>query len=403
VNERVSLLRALERLLAIDAAELGEVLSGAADVVGDELRADKVDVFVHDPASDSLVALGTSHTPMSRRERAAGLDRLPVAHGGRAAAVFASGEPFLTRDASEDPLELRGLVERVGVRSTIMVPFELGPGGRGAVLAICAGQPDRFDADDLAFARAFSGWIALVARRAELTRELARTAREAGRREAAEELVMVVAHDLRNVLSPALGRVQLLKRRAEREERPRDTRDAGLAESAMLRVVRLVSDLLDVSRIDRGLFDLSLGAVDLVALLREVARSLGSAATPVTVQAEQEELVLAADAGRLRQVFENLVSNAVKHVARGAGVSIEVRGDPPADPEWAEVDVMNPGAPIPPELAPRVFDRFVRSGSSAGLGLGLHVAREIVLAHGGTIALVPLESGVRFRVRLPLR
>lgn len=397
------MVRALERVLVIDAVELRDALTEAADVVADELRADKVDVFVHDPASDTLVALGVSRTAMGARERAAGLDRLPVAHGGRAAAAFQSGEPFLTSDSRADPVELRGLVDRVGVRSTLMVPFQLGSEARGAVLGIAAGEADRFDEHDLAFARAFVRWIALVARRAELARELARTARQDGRREAAEELVMVAAHDLRNVLSPALGRIQLLRRRAEREDRPRDARDAALAEGAMQRVVRLVSDLLDVSRIDRGLFDLSLDAVELLPLLQEVARGLSSAATPVTVHGEPEELVLDADAGRLRQVFENLVANAVKHAAPGSSVTIDVRADPPGNPDRVEIDVTNHGAAIAPELAARMFDRFARAASSAGVGLGLHLAREIVLAHGGTIAHVPLASGVRFRVQLPVR
>ncbi len=89
-----SLLRALERVLEIEGADLREVLTQAADVVADEVRADKVDVFVHDRGTDTLVALGASRTPMTERERAAGLDRLPLAAGGRAAAVHLSREPF---------------------------------------------------------------------------------------------------------------------------------------------------------------------------------------------------------------------------------------------------------------------------------------------------------------------
>ncbi len=390
-------------MLQIDGSDLRDVLSRAADIVADEMKADKVDVFVHDPASDSLVALGVSHSPMSERERAAGLDRLPVALGGRVAAVFRSGEPFRSGDISRDPLEIPALFERVGVRSAVMVPFQLGPGAMSGVLNVDSAEVDRFDDEDLAFARAVARWIALVAQRVELARSLAARAREDGRREAAEELVMVVAHDLRNVVAPALGRVQLLKRRAAREGRPRDERDASLAERSMLRVVRLVSDLLDVARIDRGLFDLTLTAVDLVEVLQDVARALSEPKKTVSVLAAQEDLVMTGDGTRLRQVFENLVSNAVKHAPEGASVTIDVRSEPGGEHDWAEIDVTNPGAPVPPELAPQIFARFVRAGSSTGLGLGLHLAREIAVAHGGTIALVPLETGVRFRVRLPLR
>ena len=397
-----SLLRALERVLEIDGTDLRDVLSRAADVIVGEVRADKVDVFVHDRASDTLVALGTSHTPMTERERAAGLDRLPVATAGRIAAVHLSREPFRTGDLALDPLRIPALVERVGVRSVMMVPFELGLDATG-VLNVDSGAVDQFDDEDFAFTRAVARWIGLVAHRAELTRTLAARAREDGRREAAEELVMVVAHDLRNVVAPALGRVQLLKRRAVREGRPRDERDASLAEHSLLRVVRLVSELLDVARIDRGLFDLTLTAVDLVEVLQDVARALADPKKPVSVRVEHEDLVMTGDGARLRQVFENLVSNAMKHAPDGASVGIDVRWESGGEHDWAEIDVTNPGAPVPAELASRIFERFVRAGSSTGLGLGLHLAREIVVAHGGTIALVPLETGARFRVRLPLR
>jgi two-component system OmpR family sensor kinase len=402
IERHPSLLRALERVLEIDGTNLRDVLSRAADVIADEVRADKVDVFVHDRASDTLVALGMSHTPMTERERAAGLDRLPVATAGRAAAVHLSREPFRIGDLALDPLRIPALVERVGVRSVMMVPFEFGPDGTG-VLNVDSGEVDRFDDEDFAFTRAVARWIALVAHRSELTRTLAARAREDGRREAAEELVMVVAHDLRNVVAPALGRVQLLKRRAAREGRPRDERDASLAEHSLLRVVRLVSDLLDVARIDRGLFDLTPTAVDLVEVLQDVARALSDPKKPVSVRVEHEDLVMTGDGARLRQVFENLVSNAVKHAPDGTSVTIDMRWESGGEHDWAEIDVTNAGAPVPPELAPRIFERFVRAGSSTGLGLGLHLAREIVVAHGGTIALVPLETGARFRVRLPLR
>src|SRR5688572_7353940 len=81
----------LERLLGLDAVELKTALDQATQIVAETLGAEKVDAFVYEAESESLVALGTSHTPLGRRQHAIGLDRLPLANGGRAADVFRSG------------------------------------------------------------------------------------------------------------------------------------------------------------------------------------------------------------------------------------------------------------------------------------------------------------------------
>jgi len=117
------LLVMLQRLLAIRAAELRPVLDEASTLIAETFDADKVDIFVYQPDADSLVALGTSMTPMGQRQRALGLDRLPLSNGGRAAWCFLTGEAYLTVRADDDPAELRGIVERLGVRSMMNHPI----------------------------------------------------------------------------------------------------------------------------------------------------------------------------------------------------------------------------------------------------------------------------------------
>src|SRR3954452_4167856 len=87
----------LVRLHRIASPELRPALDQAANLVAEALDADKVDIFIHESASDSLVALGTSQTPMGRRQHELGLDRLPLANGGRSVAVYLTGEPYLQR------------------------------------------------------------------------------------------------------------------------------------------------------------------------------------------------------------------------------------------------------------------------------------------------------------------
>src|SRR6187402_193230 len=88
----------VQRLLETPVANLRGALSHAADLVAEALRADKVDAFLYDPARDTLVAVGTSDQPLSHREKAHGLDVLPIANGGRAVQVFKTGETFMTGD-----------------------------------------------------------------------------------------------------------------------------------------------------------------------------------------------------------------------------------------------------------------------------------------------------------------
>jgi two-component system, OmpR family, sensor kinase len=396
-------LDALERILQIDAFDFRTALERAADLVAAALKAQKVDVFVHDLETDRLVAMGTSRTPMGERQRKLGLDKLPMANGGRAVRVAIERKPFLTADSSKDPEELPAMTEALGIRAAIMVPFTFEPGGPIAVLGVSSAAVGAFNEDDLSFAIALARWIAVAGHRAQLAERVAVTAREEGRRTAAEEIVMIVAHDLRNLLAPALGRVQLLKRRAAAGNTAGVLRDAEAAERALRRASRVVSDLLDVARLDQGLFELAPGAVELVPMVQEVANALVEPGKRIVVSAT-EEIVLTGDAARLRQVFENLLSNALKYATPGSEVTVVASLAPEgsAAPDWAQVDVSNEGPTIGAELAERIFSRFARGGGSTGLGLGLHLAREIVAAHGGTISVEPVATGARFRVRLPL-
>jgi two-component system, OmpR family, sensor kinase len=396
-------LDALERILQIDAVDFRTALERAADLVAAALKAQKVDVFVHDLETDRLVALGTSHTPMGERQRKLGLDKLPMANGGRAVRVAIERRPFLTADSSQDPEELPAMPDALGIRGAIMVPFTFEPEGPIAVLGVSSTAVGAFGEEDLSFAISLARWIAVAGHRAQLAERVAVSAREEGRRTAAEEIVMIVAHDLRNLLAPALGRVQLLQRRAAAGNLASVQRDAEAAERALRRASRVVSDLLDVARLDQGLFELTPGTVELVPLIEDVANALVDPGRRIVLKAT-EEIVLTGDAARLRQVFENLLSNALKHAAPGSAVTVEASVAPEgsAAPDWAQVDVSNEGPTIGAELADRIFSRFARGARSSGLGLGLHLAREIVVAHGGTIRAEPVATGARFRVRLPV-
>jgi two-component system OmpR family sensor kinase len=204
---------------------------------------------------------------------------------------------------------------------------------------------------------------------------------------AADELVTVVAHDLRNRITPASMHMQVGQRRATREGRGRDARDFGPAEHALAGLNHLVRDILDAGRIETGLFALQMAPTDLLGLAREVAGALDTETNPISVKTAHEDICVLGDADRLRQVLENLVSNAVNHSPEQAPVVLTVgRNEDYARPTaWVRVSDRGPG--IPPELLSRLFERYAAGPGSPGLGLGLYLARGIATAHGGTLTV----------------
>ena len=181
------LLQMLQRLLGIGSVDFRATFTDAASIIADAFGADKADVFVYQPARNSLVALGTSRTPMGERQHALGLDVVPLANGGRVAWAFETGTPYLTGRADEDPEELRGVVEGLGVRSVVNLPLEV-DGQRRGVLQVDSATPDFFSERDLRALQAVAGWVELIMHRAELIEQRELEAERRGGRLAAEEL-----------------------------------------------------------------------------------------------------------------------------------------------------------------------------------------------------------------------
>jgi two-component system, OmpR family, sensor kinase len=183
--------RMLEDLLALDAVGLDDAMRQAAQRLAEVLAADKTDVLLHDPAREALVAVGTSDTPMGRRERELGLDVLPIADGGWTVEVFRSGRSHLARHADREPGEVAGLVEELGVRSSINVPLDVA-GERRGVLLVSSATSGFFTERELRFVEAVARWIGLAAARAAQTQQIVAQATEEALRLAAERAVEIL-------------------------------------------------------------------------------------------------------------------------------------------------------------------------------------------------------------------
>ena len=229
--------------------------------------------------------------------------------------------------------------------------------------------------------------------------------RDADRRK--DEFLATLAHELRNPLAPISNAMYLL--RAEGAHRRRADQVVDMVQRQVHQIVRLVDDLLEVSRITRGKIELrreSVELADVIAAAVETTRpQLDRGGQHLHLDLPPTPLPLDADKARLTQVFSNLLNNAAKYSQRGGEIRVEAR----AEDGQACVTVSDAGIGIVPELLPRVFDLFVQgenatADAQGGLGIGLTMARSLVELHGGTIEV---NSGGRgcgcaFTVRLPL-
>ncbi len=152
----------LTRLQMLGPTDVRDTLRHATEVLASFFGADAADAFVFDSADEILVALASSHTPLAERQRALGLHRLPLSHGGRIAWVFQQQQPFREGRAQDDAFELVAIRHDLDVRSTLAVPFAVSSECRG-VLVVRSVAPDHFGEHDLDLLRFVAYWVTLVA------------------------------------------------------------------------------------------------------------------------------------------------------------------------------------------------------------------------------------------------
>lgn len=400
IADQDTLLNAIERLMAINAVSLKSALDEAAHHIAELLAADKVDAFIFEESSQSLVALGTSDTPMGHQQVRLGLDRLPVANGGRYVHNYRTSGTFITGRSDLDEMELPGIVDGLGVRSTLLVPLIVDTECRG-LLGVMSAHPDYFREEHLRFITAVSHWLGIVAHRAELMEQLTEDAVERGRQIAAKELITILAHDLRNYLTPLKLRVAMMLRKANREQRADDARDISEAAATIDRLNTMIGELLDASRLEDGVFSLTRVPFDIVELARGIVASFQIHDKAFEVDAP-EELLVVGDPDRIQQALENLLSNAAKYAPAGTSVRLKIE-DECKGGQQVTISVSDKGPGIAPEVLPRLFQRFAAGSDSGGLGLGLYVASRIAAAHGGTLTADSAPGkGATFRLSIPI-
>jgi signal transduction histidine kinase len=391
----------LQRLLGIQALNLKDAMNQASDLMAQAMGADKVDLFLHEEETDTLVALGTSNTPLGRKQSRVGLDRVPIANGGRQVDVFRTGKEFYTGNADEDPEIGRGLVHTLGIRSLYAVPLRVDGAVRGILVAESVHR-DRFSQAERDFFEAASRWVGIVAHRAELQEQVTRQAADETRRLVAEEMLETVAHDLGNQITPIKGQIDLLIRRMQREGSGPDLDHIVGVSDSLGRLSRMVSDLLDASRLEGGIFSLNRQPADLVDLVHIVVETVRCDRPEIQMRTP-DDLVAIVDPGRVTQALQNLIGNAIQHTPAGVPIIVSVGKRQDDAGPLAVIEVHDEGPGIEESLLPRLFARHAAAGEAAGLGLGLYLAHGIAVAHGGDLSVFSQPgAGTTFILTLPI-
>ncbi|WP_164104662.1 PAS domain S-box protein [Candidatus Laterigemmans baculatus] len=355
---------------------------------------------------EELQQLALAHADPDKVHAAAELRKRwppnPAARGG-IYHVFRSGESVLVEEFTEEMLrastesgEHFEAVRSLGLKSYMCVPLVVRERTIGVMTFAAAESMRRFTTSDLAVAEDLARRAAIAIDNAHLYATL----QEEGRKK--DEFLAMLAHELRNPLAPIRSGLDLLAMMdVEREV-------LEMMQQQVEHMVRLVDDLLDVSRIMRGKVELRRESTELSSIINRAIDSVRPLIDKhhqnLTRSLPAEPVWIDADPVRMAQVIGNLLNNASKYTEPGGDIELSVERRDAS----VLLRVRDSGIGIRRELLPHVFDLFTQDQrtidrSQGGLGIGLTVAKSLVELHGGTIAANSegTSRGSEFAVRLP--
>jgi signal transduction histidine kinase/ActR/RegA family two-component response regulator len=327
-----------------------------------------------------------------------------VIRSGSAEVFNGITDETLTR-STVDPEALR-LLRSLGMRATLIAPMRIHDRVLGAIALVSAQKERHYDAADVQLLEEVGRRAGVALENAQLykaAQEAARRAEEASR--AKDEFLATLSHELRTPLSSILGWSSLLKDRVK---------DASLVKPVevihrnAVAQIKIIEDILDVSRVIAGNFRIEVKPTDVVAITREAIDVVRPAAAAKKLSIDfvpsHDFCLMIADPERLQQIVWNLLSNAVKFTDEGT-----IRVTVGREGSKAVISVRDTGRGIEPAFLPHVFERFRQADSTStrrvgGLGLGLALVRHMVELHGGRVVAESegLGKGSTFTITLPV-
>jgi signal transduction histidine kinase/CHASE3 domain sensor protein/ActR/RegA family two-component response regulator len=331
------------------------------------------------------------------------------------AQVIRTGKSELYTDVTDellvsvcrDPEELRMLRE-LRLRSAKVVALRTRGRTFGAMTFVFAESGRRYTEDHLAFAEDFARRAAMAIENSLALKEAEQRRREAEiANRAKDDFLATVSHELRTPLNAILGWTVALR---GRKPPPEMDRALAVVERNARAQAKLISDVLDVSRIVSGKLTLTFVPTEVGEAARAAIESVSPAAQSksISIQAEipAEPIVVAADPDRLQQIVWNLLSNAVKFTPRSGVVTVKVAREGSS----ATISATDTGEGIRPEVLQDIFEPFRQADATTtrrhgGLGLGLSIVKQLVSAHGGSVSARSegADRGSTFQVRLPVK
>jgi signal transduction histidine kinase len=235
----------------------------------------------------------------------------------------------------------------------------------------------------------------------------AQPARHAAALRIKDEILAMVAHELRGPLMPMQFAADLIRRTSS--DRPEVLRSVDMIDRQVAQIARLADDLMDAMRVERGALRVAKVPIDLVAVLAAPLTAAALEATRrkqiFTVQIADRTLRVDCDPVRLAQAVNNLLHNALKYTPENGCISLKVL----ADRDVLVLSVKDDGMGISDSLLPHIFDLFAQASrtieaSAGGLGVGLAVVKAVAESHGGTVTAFSAGPclGSEFTLRLPI-
>lgn len=320
--------------------------------------------------------------------------------GSRAASRLREGQPLVIRDVDLEIDDNDGgrMFNAIGIKAIVCAGL-VKHGRLVAMMAVHQAMPRSWSKDDLHL-------IAEVVERCWTHIERVSSSvllREQDRRK--DEFLVTLAHELRNPIAPMLYAIALMKRE---KDLLRQARRLDVIERQAAHMVRLVDDLLDVSRINRGVVELKREVIDVAALLGQAVEAatpgLEAARHALQLELPDPPAFVYGDPARLVQSVTNLLNNAVRYTPDGGDIRLSAR----AEALRVVIEVTDNGMGLPLDDQMRLFDLFTQlphTGTKAhgGLGIGLSIVKSLVEMHGGSITAYSagLNQGSTFRIELP--
>lgn len=229
--------------------------------------------------------------------------------------------------------------------------------------------------------------------------------------QAKNDFIAILSHELRNPLAPVLSSLELMRMQADRMPHFREPIESMQVQ--IKRITRLLDDLLDITRIARKKFDLRMEHVRLQEVidhsLTTVAEAARQRAQVLTHMIAEEPIWVEGDPFRLEQVIVNILNNAIKYTPRGGAIHVALSAEETPEGPRARIRIRDTGRGIPPDMLTAIFEPFKQAGqgheSSAGLGIGLSLAKRFVELHQGSIMAESMGKGrgSEFTVTLPIK